>query len=265
MELDNIQRPDRRGDRQKRGKRTDNKDWKKGVKCYNCQKKGHFSNECPSPRKQKSKGNPSQGKETSTLERKPEVNNIQKKPPEQLKITVLLCIYGKWKTAQALVDSGAGENYISRAWIKEHHVPTRGKENPYEVTVASGTVMEQIRSEVPALYMEINNHREQINLDVLKTHHDVILGMPWLQQHQPQIDWVRATMEFDSEGCKRQCFHPRPRQVNSIGTGLEGQMRKEFPILFKEYEKKDALSEHRPWDHHIPLQEGKEPRPSRIY
>jgi len=42
---------------------------------------------------------------------------------------------------------------------------------------------------------------------VAKLHnHEVILGMPWLKQHSPRIDWGQGKITFESETCTNWCL-----------------------------------------------------------
>jgi hypothetical protein len=47
----------------------------------------------------------------------------------------------------------------------------------------------KITHEVTRVTLSIQNHQEEIDLDVfgLATH-DIILGLPWLREHNPRID-----------------------------------------------------------------------------
>ena len=62
----------------------------------------------------------------------------------------------------------------------------------YILHVANGEPMpneERITHEVRQVTLSIQEHEEKIDLDVfgLATH-DIILGLPWLREHNPRID-----------------------------------------------------------------------------
>jgi len=53
----------------------------------------------------------------------------------------------------------------------------------------------------------INAHREALDMFVVDQLHDeVILGMPWLQRHDPAITWSTYTVEFKSPFCRNHCL-----------------------------------------------------------
>jgi hypothetical protein len=43
----------------------------------------------------------------------------------------------------------------------------------------------------------IHGHKQRICLDVMRlADHDIILGIPWLREHNPQIDWITRTLSW---------------------------------------------------------------------
>jgi len=50
--------------------------------------------------------------------------------------------------------------------------------------------------------MDISSHRELATFQVANLqNHEVILGMPWLREHNPTIDWNEKRITFNSERC----------------------------------------------------------------
>ena len=59
--------------------------------------------------------------------------------------------------------------------------------------------------------MDIGSHRELAIFQVAKLpNHEVILGMPWLNQHSPQIDWGQGKITCESEWCTTWCLKKSP-------------------------------------------------------
>ena len=112
----------------------------------------------------------------------------------------------------AMVDSGATENFIDSAVCKKHGIKTAKAKNPREIYLADGkpSPMGPVThmTEVP---MDISNHRELATFQVANLqHHEVILGMPWLREHNPTIDWREKKITFNSEGCTTFCLNSSP-------------------------------------------------------
>jgi transposase InsO family protein len=180
------------------------------------------------------------------------------------------------------------------------------KREPYPLHVANGQRMpdeSMIRREI-VVKLSIHGHQEEICLDVFGlAAHDIILGLPWLQEHNPTINWVTRKLLLENCDCTRSSkpahrqrsmadektinniaskqTHQRKRVVDSTmirrkslpdvrvlekrATPVIPQEYKEFAKLFEEELGLEALPKHQPWDHEIVLEEGKTPGFQPIY
>ena len=61
--------------------------------------------------------------------------------------------------------------------------------------------------------IRIGAHKEQIVLDVapIRTH-QLILGLPWLEVHDPTVHWRTGHIQFNSQHCNLHCL-PTPHDV----------------------------------------------------
>ena len=41
-------------------------------------------------------------------------------------------------------------------------------------------------------------------------HYPIIIGLPWLRQHNPRMDWRKFTMLFDDQYCQEHCCFGKP-------------------------------------------------------
>ena len=215
--------------------------------------------------------------------------------------------------AVALLDTGAMANYISRPAANRLALRTQRKRESYKLQIASGEAMPgigRIQYETTPQRIAIQQHHETIQFDILEmATHDIILGIPWLEQQNPIVNWKTRQLRFPDGSVARawkpaaskfrmadeSMRHDRrgfylmpsstPRQASSLCTDVEsqpGQQDKttisgkdgkpsipseyqQWTYLFEEGEKKDALPKHEPWDHKIPLVEGKQPTFGPIY
>ena len=96
-----------------------------------------------------------------------------------------------------MVDSGATSNFISESFITRNHIPSTTLSPRHNILLADGTthsVTRQIRS----LPLTFTGFTGPITAHILPLHdYDVILGMPWLAQHNPRIDWQRRALAFN--------------------------------------------------------------------
>ena len=59
--------------------------------------------------------------------------------------------------------------------------------------------------------MEIGSHRELATLQVANLqNHEVILGIPWLKNHNPKIDFEQGKISLESERCTTWCLKESP-------------------------------------------------------
>ena len=111
-----------------------------------------------------------------------------------------------------MIDSGATEDFIDYSFAMIHQLPLTKIKQPRNIYMVDGTVSQAgpitHTTEVP---MDIGNHKEKITFLVARLiKHEVILGMPWLTNHQPRIKWGKQEVTFDSERCKATCLSETP-------------------------------------------------------
>jgi hypothetical protein len=59
--------------------------------------------------------------------------------------------------------------------------------------------------------LTINNHHEMIRLHCITIGNSpIIVGLPWLKWHNPNIDWREGRVTFDSTKCARECLDTSP-------------------------------------------------------
>ena len=102
--------------------------------------------------------------------------------------------------ARILVDSGASGMFIDRDFAEENGITLYRLESPIPVRNADGSDNRggPIKYDTD-LWIETLAHRECARLEVtnLRRTQNVILGYPWLQHHNPNIDWSAGTLVFD--------------------------------------------------------------------
>ena len=77
---------------------------------------------------------------------------------------------------------------------------------------------------VAELHLDIQGHKEMVLAYVTKLgRYDFILGMPWLELHNPDVDWPTHSLSFNKKHCHRYClaegchqlFVPGPRNLEA--------------------------------------------------
>lgn len=87
-----------------------------------------------------------------------------------------------------MIDSGSTGNFISEHFVKQHQLTTHPLSEVREVRLADGT--KHICDQKVACQIQLGSITENIELKVIPlSGHDIIYGRPWLNQHNPNINW----------------------------------------------------------------------------
>ena len=208
---------------------------------------------------------------------------------------------------EVLLDSGATGLVMSEEFARRHRFKRTRLERLVYVRNVDGT-LNYTGPIVDTVEMEIffKGHKERISIDVIGGQKwSVILGMPWLRRHNPEIDW--KTGEVKMTRCPEECGRKwkvgkqtkpgwkkqeekeekrgRPtieeeKMIKRILTEKEEEEEHEIEIrateemvprrfhkYLKVFEKKDSerMPTRKTWDHAIDLKEGFVPRKGKIY
>ena len=119
-------------------------------------------------------------------------------------LTALITLVDSIKTT-AMVDSGAMGNFIHPRFVKEHKLVTKNR-TPLIVNDVNGRLLLHVDQQVE-IRMMVGNHAETLTFDVAPLgKHNIVLGLPWLQQHNPTIHWTSGKVTFASNYCEEHCL-----------------------------------------------------------
>jgi hypothetical protein len=119
-------------------------------------------------------------------------------------LTALITLANNLKTT-AMVDSGAMGNFIHLRFIKEHNLVTKER-TPLTVNDVNSCLLSCMDQQVK-VRMAVSHHSEILTFNVAPLGgHDIILGLPWLQQHNPQLQWSSRKVTFASDYCEQNCL-----------------------------------------------------------
>jgi len=142
------------------------------------------------------------------------LNNTEALNNENDHIMVTVRLHGTTRqiTINAMINSGATEDFIDKVFCSKYNIRTTQAKTIREVYLADGrpSAMGRIThtAKVP---MDIGSNREMATFQVAKLpNHEIILGMPWLKQHSPRIDWGQGKITFESERCTKWCLKESP-------------------------------------------------------
>ena len=111
----------------------------------------------------------------------------------------------KGKRIKAMIDSGATGNFIAKRIVRQYDFAIQRKKEHYNLQVADGSLMPktgQVEYETRPLSVAAQQHHEEITFDIIELAvHEVILGLPWLDKHNPTIDWKKRVLKFERCNC----------------------------------------------------------------
>ena len=101
-------------------------------------------------------------------------------------------------TVNALLDSGATGLFMDKKFVEKNRFRMEKLERPVKVTNVDATHNSRgdITHEVEC-NVYYKGHRERMRFDVCNLGRtEVILGMPWLVAHNPEIDWEKGEVKL---------------------------------------------------------------------
>ncbi|MGL5802623.1 MAG: hypothetical protein ACRCX7_08545, partial [Cetobacterium sp.] len=178
-------------------------------RCYNCGSTGHLSPRCPE------RAADSQVGDRSLL--------------MSLTIPVSLLFSDRCVHVPALIDSGAAVNLIDGALVEELGIFTSPCVPSLRITAIDSQPIGEgyLRRQTEPLGFQAGLfHHERLTFYVTTSPaNPVILGLPWLRRHDPQISWRTGELTRWSPACLRDCLrNPVSRScgtcsVEKVNTG----------------------------------------------
>jgi hypothetical protein len=113
-------------------------------------------------------------------------------------------------SVNTLIDCGCSSyGFSDRSFVKQYRIKTFQLARPRQVVLADGVTSDQVTQYYTAP-MSIGHHEELAFFFVTNLARDnpLILGVPWLQTHNPDIDWPAMRLLFSSDHCRQNCLPP---------------------------------------------------------
>ena len=186
------------------------------------------------------------------------------------------------KGIQTLIDSGAETNVIDWRTIQQFNIPTRPVQNWTLRGVTGAT--DEVVSRIASLCVRIwgKELRVQAYVTNLGNWERLILGMLWMAEHNPIINWHSRTLigwdlkpgDMDKKHLEALKMEFPTVQKTTISMELEAKITKEAVSLLDQYKRYEVvfsetdipLPEHRGrLDHEIKLIENFKPKKGSIY
>jgi hypothetical protein len=135
------------------------------------------------------------------------ITSVEENTPKslQIKVSIEATNTSEVKSLQSLIDSGATGRFIDRGYVKTNQLTTQTLSTPIPVFNVDGTTNEAGSiTKVVDLVLRYKNHSERSLFAVTGLgRQNLILGLPWLQKHNPKIDWVAGEVKISR--CSARC------------------------------------------------------------
>ncbi len=130
------------------------------------------------------------------------------------------------KAVKFMLDSGAMGNFVSSEWIKASHVKAVSRASSKILQLPDGSQMSSTQS-LPTTNIKLFNsrrgshdHCEKMSFDVADLQgYDAILGKPWLDKHNPAVDWKSHIVTLQNRGYTvtlKQSFSKKLQQQSDL-------------------------------------------------
>ncbi len=187
-----------------------------------------------------------------------------------LEIAVTLEINGRVLETVALIDSGAAGNFIDGSFAKSNNIPLVACTSHLAVAALDGRPLGSGSIQFTTADLQLSTgllHTEIIRLFVFQSpRNPIILGLPWLEQHNPSISWAKKQITQWSDFCLQNCLRSMP--VRRRGeTSSNDSLPREYHDLAEAFSKVKALHlpPHRASDCAIDLLPGSQPPKGRVF
>lgn len=202
--------------------------------------------------------------------------------PSRLQPLVSLCSSSVSLQQSVLVDSGSDANLIDSTLAKRLNLRLFRLQCPLEACALDGRLICLVTHRTQSFTLRFpDQHTERISFHVYQSPmHPLILGHPWLIQHNPHVDWKMGEIRAWGPRCSLTCgvgVAPPPCPeiskvtVASTSTSNNSDTETVFPALDKvpscyhdlkqvfNKVRASALPPHRPYDCAIDLRPGTSP------
>ena len=126
-------------------------------------------------------------------------------------------LFGKYKKAdlKAMLDCGASTIFIHPRLVKEKNITTRRLPQPIQLRNIDNSMnaIGMITHEAD-IGLRIGSHEEIATFAVADIgDDDIILGIDWLREHNPEVDWCKEHIAFTR--CPRKCGMVDPQPIKA--------------------------------------------------
>ena len=98
-----------------------------------------------------------------------------------------------------LLDSGATTCFMDEMFVRKHKFPVVQLSKPIPVEAIDGHMLSSgaITKAIVPLILQLRDHQEVLTFYIITSpRHPVILGLSWLKEHNPVVNWCNRSITF---------------------------------------------------------------------
>lgn len=182
-----------------------------------------------------------------------------------MRIPVQVKVHGQNVLSNALIDSGAEGKFIDSKFVIKHRIPVRKLVTPIPVHNVDGT---------PNQNGTITHHAflplyfgDKFTMAFLLVtslgKEDIILGLPWLKQRNPTINWKEGTISINKTTTATSLAQQKEVIAKPLTEMIPPHYHDFLPLFEKKASERFPIS--RPYDHAIDLKPDFVPHDCKVY
>jgi hypothetical protein len=150
-----------------------------------------------------------------SLDEKDEYSEVPKLSTQLVLPCTLVSPSGTLVKSKSFIDSGATyDAFLDLDFARAKRFPLLPLVSPVNLVIADGrTSSAGPITHYTDLRLTIRGHTETLRFYVTKLgRFQIILGKPWLNKHNPTVDWPNDRLTFNTSYCRKNCLPPSTHQ-----------------------------------------------------
>jgi deoxyuridine 5'-triphosphate nucleotidohydrolase len=124
----------------------------------------------------------------------------------------------------AFLDSRSMGNFINEQLVTKNALHCTPCPTALQLHSVTDNKFHQVTKQTKIMLHVDPDHQEEITLNVAPiSHNQIILGLPWMALHQPQVNWATGKITGFSEYCHKNCL-PIPSEEEELHPPMDASI-----------------------------------------
>ncbi|THG98618.1 hypothetical protein EW145_g7394 [Phellinidium pouzarii] len=182
-----------------------------------------------------------------------------------MRIPVQVKVYGQTVLSNALIDSGAEGKFIDSKFVAKHRIPVRKLVKSIPVHNVDGTPNQNGTITHYTLRPLLFGNKLTMAFLLVTSlgKEDIILGLPWLKQRNPLINWKEGTISIRRTTTATSLAQRTTKTIKPLKDSIPAHYHNFIHLFEKKAAERFPIE--RPYDHAIDLKPDFIPRDCKLY